>query len=77
MSGDDGPPMLQELAILFDVPVSAALETQLAGLTATFRFEGPVRTAFPKGGDLEAWCHALPDFPKKNASFSHSRQRAG
>ena len=71
MSGSDGPPMLQELAYTWGVPVSAGVQTQLAGGTATFRFEGPTRTAFPDAGGLKQWCRSLPDFPKQNASFPH------
>ena len=70
MSGPDGPPMLQTLAYIWGVPVSAGVKTQLAGGTATFRFEGPTRTAFPDAGGLKAWCRSLPDFPKQNASFT-------
>ena len=47
MAGPDGPPMLQTLAWILEVPVSAGVDTQHAGLTATFRFEGPTRTALP------------------------------
>jgi hypothetical protein len=71
MAGADGPPMLQTLADIWGVPVSAGVQTQLAGGTATFRFEGPTRTAFPNAGGLAGWCRSLPDFPKQNASFPH------
>jgi hypothetical protein len=69
MSGPDGPPMLQSMATIMDVPVSAAVRTQQGGGTATFRFEGPTRTAFPKAGGLGQWCSLLPNFPRGNASF--------
>ena len=69
MSGPDGLPMLKELAILFQVPVTAAVTTQYGGGTATFRFEGPTVTALPNGGTLRDWCRSLPDFPRQNASF--------
>jgi hypothetical protein len=69
MKGSEGPPMLQSMADIIGVPVSAAVQTQEGGGTATFRFEGPTRTAFPKAGGLKAWCSSLPDLPKGNTKF--------
>jgi hypothetical protein len=50
-----GRQMIQKLADIWHVPVTAARRTQLAGGSATFRFEGPVHTAFPGGGTLRSW----------------------
>jgi hypothetical protein len=59
--GRNGRQLVQQLANIWQVPVSAALNTQLAGGTSTFRFEGPVFTAFPGGISLKNWAQRLPD----------------
>jgi len=59
----DGRLLLQKLADVWQVPVSAGKKTQLGGGSTTFRFEGPVHTAFPRGGSLKAWSRALPALP--------------
>jgi putative peptidoglycan binding protein len=60
--GPSGRRMLQEIANLLGVPVSAGVHTQYGGGTLTFRFEGPTFTAIPGGATLSAWCSALPSF---------------
>ena len=59
--GRGGQRMLQQLADIWRVPVTAALNTQYAGGVSTFRYEGPVTTAFPGGQTLRSWAAALPD----------------
>jgi hypothetical protein len=53
--GPLGLALLRELADLWRVPVSAAVQTQTVGRGTTARFEGPVRTAYPGGGALRSW----------------------
>jgi len=60
--GPYGRQLLSTIANDLGVPASAARKTQYGGGTSTFRFEGPVFTAVPRGGTLEAWCRRLPDF---------------
>ena len=60
----NGRRMIQRLADIWRIPVSAALNYQYAGGISTFRFEGPVYTAFPGGIGLRAWSSGLPDMPK-------------
>jgi hypothetical protein len=67
--GPEGREMVRLLSYHIGVPVSSGVNAQYAGLTKTFRFEGPTHTATPDGHPLEEWCRALPDFPKQNASF--------
>jgi len=71
--GPEGREMVQLLSYHIGVPVSSGVNVQYAGLTKTFRFEGPTHTAFPNGHPIEEWCHALPDFPKQNASSPRGR----
>ncbi len=47
--GRFGSGLIQELSSAFGVPVSAGVRTQFAGGASTFRFEDPVRTAYPGG----------------------------
>ena len=37
------------------VPVTAAVLTQYGGGNQTWRFEGPIRTGYPYGGNLKGW----------------------
>jgi hypothetical protein len=53
--GAKGTLLVQKLAGIWDVPVTAGIFDQLGGKANTFRFEGPTITAFPGGGDLRAW----------------------
>jgi hypothetical protein len=71
--GTDGRQMLETVASIVEVPVTAGVNDQYGGGTSTFRLEGPTRTAFPNGQTadsglgwqpLKAWCQALPDFPQ-------------
>ncbi len=62
--GRGGRQMVQQLANIWQVPVSAALNYQYAGGPSSFRFEGPVYTAFPGGVSLKQWSVALPDLPQ-------------
>jgi hypothetical protein len=49
--GTAGSRLLQDLARVWRVPVTAGIQTQYGGTGAsTFRFEGPVITAHPGGG---------------------------
>ncbi len=60
-----GRRMLRTLAQWWQVPVSAAYRSQYAGgETNTFRFEGPVYTAFPAGLTLKRWAATRTPFPK-------------
>ncbi|RMD61453.1 peptidoglycan-binding protein [Candidatus Parcubacteria bacterium] len=59
-----GRKMLKILAQWWQVPVSAGLRRQYAGGTWTFRFEGPVYTAFPGGLTLKSWASTRTPFPK-------------
>jgi hypothetical protein len=61
--GKNGRLMLQKIANLLRVPVSAGIHTQYGGGMTTFRFEGTTYTAIPGGRSLSEWCRALPDFP--------------
>lgn len=61
-SGPKGRSLLQNIAATVGVPVTAALQTQYGGGTATFKYEGPTFTALPGGGTLNTWCRLLPDF---------------
>jgi peptidoglycan hydrolase-like protein with peptidoglycan-binding domain len=60
----DGRILLQKLANVWQVPVSAGRRTQYGGGRSTFRFEGPVHTAFPAGGSLKSWSQALRALPQ-------------
>lgn len=59
--GAQGRRLVQDLADIWGVPVSAATRTQYAGGSATFRFEGPVHTAFAGGHNLRSWSRGLAD----------------
>jgi hypothetical protein len=50
-----GGQLLNRLASIFGVPVAGGLKTQQVGGNRTFRFEGPVVTAVPFGGNLAGW----------------------
>lgn len=52
--GPEGRRLLNGLADLWRVPVSAGVHTQYAGGASTFRFEGQVVSAFPHGGTLRS-----------------------
>jgi hypothetical protein len=58
--GPQGRSLIDQLARIWGVPVTAASGYQYAGGTATFRFEGPTYTAFPTGLDLKSWARSLP-----------------
>jgi hypothetical protein len=62
--GVDGRNLLQRLSDLWGVPVSAGTQIQHGGCISTFRFEGPVYTAFPAGHTLRSWSRALPALPE-------------
>jgi Putative peptidoglycan binding domain/Domain of unknown function (DUF4347) len=59
--GLSGRQMIQQLANIWNVPVSAAVDYQYAGGASTFRFEGRVYTAFPGALSLKQWASRLPD----------------
>lgn len=59
-----GRQMIQRLADVWNVPVSGGVNDQTSGGISTFRFEGPVFTAFPRGITLKQWSAALPDLQK-------------
>ena len=63
--GLDGRQMIQRLADVWKVPVSGGVNDQTSGGISTFRFEGPVFTAFPGGITLKQWSMALPNLPKE------------
>lgn len=63
--GLTGRQMIQRLANVWNVPVSGGVNTQYSGGISTFRFEGPVFTAFPGGMTLKQWSMALPNLPKE------------
>ena len=53
--GSRGKELLQKLAKLWEVPVTAGVNTQFSGGAKTFKFEGPTVTKYPGGGNLKAW----------------------
>lgn len=55
-----GKHFVSRLAKIWGVPVSAGNITQLSGLFASFKFEGDVFTAFPKGKNFKTWSAGLP-----------------
>ena len=55
---ETGYQLLVGLANATGVPVSAGLRYQTGGADAA-RFEGPVRTCFPNGGDLKSWARQV------------------
>lgn len=57
--GSRGRAILQEMANMMQVPVTAAIIDQLGGGLDTFRFEGTTYTAVPGGGSLRTWCRNL------------------
>lgn len=59
-AGKDGRRLVSALSNAWGVPVSAGLRSQYGGGLSTFRFEGPVFTAFPAGKDLKTWARSLP-----------------
>jgi hypothetical protein len=60
--GRRGTRLLQQMATLVGVPVSAGTRDQYDHGAKVFRFEGPVRTAFPRGHTLRSWSRGLPEF---------------
>lgn len=54
-AGALGHSLLRRLSSLLGVPVSAALRMQSLKPNFPFRFQGPVVTATPFGGDLKGW----------------------
>lgn len=58
--GRAGRELLSLVADATGVPASGAVRTQYGGGLTTFRFEGPVNTAFPGGQTLRSWASALP-----------------
>ncbi len=61
--GPQGRLLVSSIANALGVPVSAGIQTQYGGGTATFKFEGPTYTSVPGGGTLASWAGALRDFP--------------
>ena len=59
-AGQNGRRLCRGLAQAWGVPVTAGIRSQYGGGPSTFRFEGPVYTAFPYGGDLKSWAKSLP-----------------
>ena len=59
--GPKGSQLLQKLAMLWGVPVSAGTTKQVSGGmgSATFRFEGKPVIKTPLGGALEGWAKAV------------------
>jgi hypothetical protein len=57
----DGRTLVRRLAAIWGVPVSAGVQTQYGGggIRRTLRFEGPVFTAFPGGGNVRSWARGL------------------
>lgn len=53
--GAAGRRLLDNLAGLVQVPVSAGVRTQYSGGQRTFVFEGPIKTGYPHGGSLKPW----------------------
>lgn len=53
--GNSGRSLVNKLAQVWGVPVTAGVFDQLGGGAATFKFEGPVVTGFPGGGELPDW----------------------
>jgi hypothetical protein len=63
-AGSEGRRFVTTLARALGIPVSAAAGFGARGWqVSTFRFDGPVFTAFPLGTNLSKWCGALPDLP--------------
>lgn len=62
--GSEGRHIVNTVASLAGIPVTAGIKMQYGGGTSTFRFEGPTYTAIPGGQTLKDWCRALPDFPR-------------
>jgi len=61
--GPQGRSLLRQLADIWNVPVSAGIQTQFAGgLSKSIRFEGPTITVCPGGRSLGQWVRALPAF---------------
>lgn len=58
--GRAGRRLLQSMAQTLGVPLSAGVRTQLAGGASNFRFEGPVRTAYPFGRIRKTGWRNLP-----------------
>jgi hypothetical protein len=63
-----GREMIQKLANVWGVPVSGGVYDQKSRGIATFRFEGPVFTAFSKGMTLKQWAARLPSLKKVTVS---------
>lgn len=57
--GGKGKSLVQKLAGVWGVPVTAGILDQLGGGANTFRFEGPTVTAFPGGVSLRSWSAAV------------------
>ncbi|WP_376089204.1 peptidoglycan-binding protein [Roseomonas sp. CCTCC AB2023176] len=53
--GPKGKELVGKLARTWGVPVTAGIQTQFAGGSQTFRFEGPTVSGFPNGMDLASW----------------------
>lgn len=61
--GPQGRSLLRQLANIWGVPVSAGIQTQLAGgLSKSIRFEGPTVTECPGGKTMTQWLRSLPAF---------------
>lgn len=61
--GPQGRSLLRQLADIWNVPVTAGIQTQFAGgLAKSIRFEGPTVTVCPGGRSLAQWVRGLPQF---------------
>lgn len=61
--GRRGRALLSHLANLWGVPVTAGVQTQYAGGSRTFRFEGPTVTCCPYNGSIHNWLTSRPRLP--------------
>lgn len=61
--GKIGAHLLQLVANTLGVPATGAVLNQPFGWVYNFRFFGPTRSRFPRGGTLGRWCKTRPDFP--------------
>jgi len=66
--GPEGRAFLALLANLWGVPVSAGVGFQREGGWRTFRLEGPVQTAFPRGATLKTWAEGQPEPVRMSAA---------
>ncbi len=60
--GTKGNRLLRAVADATGVPVSAGIDTQYAGGTKTFEYEGPTKTSVPGGSSIKSWTTSRPTF---------------